>query len=161
MSDNEAAQDKASDAEKLIFDRLERLQSNPDSHSNKSYRSANRDKKWSRPFRNISADRWAELLFALALTVATILNAFIANRQWIAANGQLNAMRDQARAWIKASPIKDGDITYINGIGLSFPFHFDLTNVGHLPAFNVETLSILYTPAEGRRHYGGVAQAMR
>jgi hypothetical protein len=104
-------------------------------------------KRKSKRFRDLPADRLAELFFALALTVATIANVCIANRQWSAANGQLAVMRDQARAWIKADLIFDGDFQYIKGLGASFPFHFQLFNVGHSPAYNVRTTAFLYTPA--------------
>ena len=104
-------------------------------------------KKRSQRFRDLPADRWAELFFALALTLATIANVWVANRQWSAANGQLAVMRDQSRAWIKADLIFDGDFQYTKGIGALFPFHLQLFNVGHSPAYNVRTTAFLYTPA--------------
>jgi hypothetical protein len=110
-------------------------------------RKARDSKKKPRAFRDLPADRWAELLFTLALTAATIASVCIAIWQWSVANGQLTVMRDQSRAWIKADLIFDGDFRYTKGIGAFFPFHFLLSNVGHSPAYNVRTTAILYTPA--------------
>ena len=99
MRDDDAAADKASDAEKSILERLQRLQTNPQRRSDESYR---RNKKWSWPFGNVPADRWAELAFALALTVATIVNVCIANRQWIVANRQASIADNTEKLSLRA-----------------------------------------------------------
>jgi hypothetical protein len=44
----------------------------------------------------------------------------------------------QARPWIKADLANDGDFVFQSGIGYFTPFHLNLTNIGHLPAFDVQ-----------------------
>jgi hypothetical protein len=98
-------------------------------------------------------DRKIELALAAAITLATAVNVGVTALQWGVARGQLTVMRVDQRAWIKAPIRIDGDLTYNSDIGLSLPFHFDLTNIGHAPAFNVRTLAFLYTPQDDNEDY--------
>ncbi len=143
MADNSAAEEEGSDAPNS---ELSRNSENPEPSADKDYGSTNADHSQARPVRRLSADRWVDLLFTAALTTATIVNSCTSVRQLGLASGQLSVMRDQQRAWIKADLLTEGSLQYINGIGVSFPFRFSLTNVGHYPAFNVRTLAFLYTP---------------
>jgi hypothetical protein len=61
-------------------------------------RKARDSKKKPRAFRDLPADRWAELLFTLALTAATIASVCIAIWQWSVANGQLTV-----KSWARES----------------------------------------------------------
>lgn len=97
MSDGNAAENKASDAEKAILDRLERLQRNPGQISGENTQTAKRNKQWLSPFRNVSADRKVELLFAAFLTAATIVNVLIAARQWGVGARQADLMDTQTK----------------------------------------------------------------
>jgi hypothetical protein len=110
----------------------------------------------SEPFFDLRLSHWIEVLLTVALIgvgVGQIMiylhQAIIMDTQANIASRQLSLSESIERPWIKASIVKDGDLTYVSGVGVTFPFHFDLTNVGHLPAFNVQTLSLLYTPQKG------------
>jgi hypothetical protein len=59
---------------------------------------------------------------------------------------QTNLMALQARLWIKADLAIDGDFVFQPGIGYFAPFHLNLTNIGHLPAFDVQIGVYPYVP---------------
>lgn len=84
--------------------------------------------------------------FALVAAIGSVSAALVGYWQWNVLSGQLSVMRAEQRPWIKAEPVLDGDFQFIEGLGDTFPFHFNLTNVGHAPAFNVQTSAFLYAP---------------
>ena len=70
----------------------------------------------------------------------------ISNRQLEITKSQTNLMALQARPWIKADLAVDGDFVFQPGIGYLTPFHLNLINIGHLPAFDVQSAVYPYVP---------------
>jgi hypothetical protein len=70
----------------------------------------------------------------------------ISNRQLEITKSQTSLMAFQERPWIKANLVVDGDFVFQPGIGYFAPFHLNLTNIGHLPAFDVRSGVYPYTP---------------
>ena len=84
--------------------------------------------------------------FAFLAALGSISAAAVGFFQWDVYRRQLAVMLSEQRPWVRADPVIDGDFFYAKGLGATLPFHFDLTNVGHAPAFGVKTRSTLYTP---------------
>jgi hypothetical protein len=89
----------------------------------------------------------AELFLGLVIALATVINVYVAYRQWSAmvqnngiASGQLEVMQNEKRPWIKVSvsivkPLLFSD--WNGNKGLSVNLQFDLKNAGDAPAVNV------------------------
>jgi hypothetical protein len=88
----------------------------------------------------------AQTLISNAQVAVSNRQADIMDSQTKILANQLTFSQTLERAWIKADLIFDGDLQYVKGIGKTFPFHLQLTNVGHTPAYNVRSIAFLYTP---------------
>ncbi len=94
----------------------------------------------------IGADRWIELGLAGAIMIATAINVIVAYYQWSAANGQLNVMREQARAWVRADISLDGPVVFTewaNDRFINVRLKFELKNFGSVPAVNTRIMTAI------------------
>jgi hypothetical protein len=129
MTDNNAANNGGAEAPPPEPDQ------NPERDVGKKGNAADGNQQQPMPnWRRLGADRWADLLFTAALTVATILNSCTSVRQWTVANGQLAIMQADHRAWISASPINLVESLTHNASGLSLTMQFTLKNTGRSPS---------------------------
>ena len=94
----------------------------------------------------IAIDRWVELAFTFAISVATAVNVYVAHSQWSAmvqnnsiVKGQLDAMEIDKRPWIRANvDIKELRLVEWGGDKhINTALIFDLKNYGELPAINI------------------------
>ena len=108
----------------------------------------------------ITIDRAIEIMLIGVLATAAVVQLRLYNIQtgfmkaqtsistaqtYISAE-QTKLVSIQTRPWIKADLVIDGDFFFQEVVGYYAPFHLNLTNIGHSPAFDVRTGVAPYVP---------------
>ena len=90
-------------------------------------------------WRKTSLEKWGHIANIVSAIALTATAAFAVGAIWVA-NGQLQAMHEEQRAWVSidAPPRLSAPLTYdVNGAQFTLLFTFN--NYGHSPARNVST----------------------